>query len=298
MMTTREAFLKFRSRLELTQKEQTDASRHQKDIRAEIDKRFSVDRDFLSGSYARHTKTKPLRDVDIFCVLGAKEKGYRSKHPSVLLDDVAEALVDKYGRGNVKRDERCVTVTFPTVVVSTEDESTGDQVVSFDVVPAFSSGTDFEIPSVTGNWIKTNPEKHAELATRKNQGFSGEWKFLVRMIKKWNAFNGKPVPTSFLLEVMALNIIHGDFGGEYPRELKAFFASAANRTSETWNDPAGLGEPLTKGWNQQTRNRAQDALWQANNLIAEAIRLDRDGKHGEALRHWRERVFGPIFPLS
>lgn len=298
MSTIRDAFLTFRSRLELTQGEKDDASRRQKKIRAEMDKRFSIDRDFLGGSYARFTKTKPLQDVDIFCVLSEKENGYRKKHPSALLNDVAEALVEEYGRENVKKDDRCVTVSFPSVVVSKEDESTAEQVVSFDVVPAFAVGSDYEIPNVTGNWIKTNPEKHAELATKKNQAFNGEWKFLVRMIKKWNAFQGKPVPSSFLLEVMALNIVHGDFGGDYARELKAFYASAANRVHETWNDPAGLGEPLTQGWTSQRRDAAKAALWDANNLVAEAIRLDREGKRLEALHFWRDRVFGPMFPLS
>jgi predicted nucleotidyltransferase len=298
MITVREAFLKFRSRLELTQGEERDASRRQNNIRSEMDKRFDIERDFLTGSYARHTKTKPLRDVDIFCVLGDGEKDYRKQHPSILLGDVAAALTDTYGRDNIHQEERCVTVMFPSVVVGTEDESTGDQVVSFDVVPAFAIGRNYEIPSRTGHWIQTNPEKHAELAIKKNESFGKQWKFLVRMVKKWNAFHGKPVPSSFLLEVMALDIVCGDFGGEYQREIKAFFASAANRVFETWNDPAGVGEPLTQGWTDQQRQEAKDALWQANNLMAEGMRLDRDGKRGEALRFWRTQVFGPIFPLS
>jgi len=36
---------------------------------------FDLKTDFLSGSYMRHTKTKPLKDVDIMFVLGSKENG-------------------------------------------------------------------------------------------------------------------------------------------------------------------------------------------------------------------------------
>src|SRR5258708_40361558 len=90
MLTVTEGFRKFRSNLELTQKEQDDASRRQKDIRAFMDECFDIDRDFLTGSYRRWTKTKPLKDVDIFCVLGEDEREYRSKPPKVLLSVIDE----------------------------------------------------------------------------------------------------------------------------------------------------------------------------------------------------------------
>jgi len=96
MISTHEAFKKFRSRLELNQREQEDASRRQKRIRAVMDKAFAIEDDFLTGSYRRWTKTKPLKDVDIFCVLGRKERHYRDKAPAVLLADVEAALIDEY----------------------------------------------------------------------------------------------------------------------------------------------------------------------------------------------------------
>src|SRR6266581_486439 len=102
MLTVTEAFRKFRSNLELTEKEQDDASRRQKDIRAFMDECFHIDRDFLTGSYRRWTKTKPLKDVDIFCVLGEDERHYRAKHPSALLGAVEGKLVEKFGRDCVK----------------------------------------------------------------------------------------------------------------------------------------------------------------------------------------------------
>ena len=57
MLTPNEAFRKFRSNLELTQKEQDDASRRQKEIRALMDESFKIADDFLTGSYRRWTKT-------------------------------------------------------------------------------------------------------------------------------------------------------------------------------------------------------------------------------------------------
>ena len=101
MISIQDAFKKFRSRLELNEREQQDASRRQKRIRALMDEAFAIEDDFLTGSYRRWTKTKPLKDVDIFCVLGKKERQYREKAPAVLLADVEAALIDEYGKENV-----------------------------------------------------------------------------------------------------------------------------------------------------------------------------------------------------
>src|SRR3546814_7161967 len=69
MLTVDEAFRKFKSRLELNEKEQKNASARQTEVRDYLVTKFAIDRSFLTGSYARYTKTKPLKDIDIFFVL-------------------------------------------------------------------------------------------------------------------------------------------------------------------------------------------------------------------------------------
>ena len=46
--------------------------------------KFAIDRSFLTGSYARYTKTKPLKDIDIFFVLKDVREGIIAprRHPS------------------------------------------------------------------------------------------------------------------------------------------------------------------------------------------------------------------------
>ena len=82
MITVNEAFETFRQRLELSETERTNASKRHTEVRACIRANFSVDRDCLTGSYDRHTKTKPLKDVDIFFALGEKEKKWRESRPA------------------------------------------------------------------------------------------------------------------------------------------------------------------------------------------------------------------------
>ncbi|HWA15274.1 MAG TPA: CBASS oligonucleotide cyclase [Gemmatimonadales bacterium] len=294
MITVTEAFRKFRTRLELTDREQADASRRQKEIRELLAEHFAREEDFLSGSYARYTKTKPLKDVDIVYVLHDDERGeYRTGHlPGKVLSKVEAILVDEYGRDNVRVQRRSVSVQFP---------ATGDdeRVVSFDVVPAFTRGDHYEIPdtSTTKGWTETNPRTHAEKATAANEAYGGEWKGMVRMLKRWNQEHDKPIKPSFLIEVMALQILRPPFNGNYPYEFMGFFATAKTRILEDWADPAGLGPPVSDSMTPAQRRQAADVLAAAANAVRDAIQLGKAGREGDALRAYRA-LFGDLFPLS
>jgi hypothetical protein len=299
MLTIKEAFYKFRTKLELTQKEQDDASRRQKEIRGVMDESFKIQHDFLTGSYARWTKTKPLKDVDIFCVLHDDERPtYRNnQHPSKLLNEVERVMVKKYGRESVSKQRRSVTVEF-------KDAQDEERVMSFDVVPAFTVGNPdkeghYELPdeATSEGWTETDPRVHRDLAIDAQKAFSNEWKGMVRMAKAWNREKGKPVKPSFLLEVMALSLLRPPFGGDFPREFMAFFHSVANRIHETWPDPAGLGPPVSDAMDTAARDAAKKALLEASYSIREAMQLSAAGQNGEALKAYR-RLFGPFFPLS
>jgi hypothetical protein len=294
MLTITEAFRKFRKRLELTQKEQDDASRRQKEIRQVMNRAFNIADDFLTGSYKRFTKTKPLKDVDIFCVFHDDERPkYRDgKPPSVVLAATEKVLAEEYGTNNIGRQRRSVTVRFP-------DGTDEERVMSFDVVPAFTKSSHFEIPdtATAKGWTETNPKIHAEKATAANEAFNGEWKGMVRMAKRWNETKSKPVKPSFLFEVMALEILRPPFRGDYPYEFMAFFATAADRIDDDWPDPAGLGPPVSDSMNAADRATAKQALTQAHHMIREAIQLSRTGKNGDSMRKYRD-LFGDLFPLS
>src|SRR5437867_5810139 len=281
VITISEAFDKFKSRLELTDREQNDASRRQQEIREYLREQLEIDRDFLTGSYARWTKTKPLKDVDIFFVLGRKERGYRDKHPDVVLEKFRDVLAPKYGQDRVSLGRRSVQVDFGVQVV---EDQTDDQVMSVDVVPAFAKGSHYEIPDrTTGVWVMTDPEVHAELATKANKAFSEEWKPLVKMIKKWNQTAGKPVKPGFLLEVIALDLFVPEFSGGYPYELKSFFATAADRIKETWGDPAKLRPAVSDQMDEAKASVARGALLAAEQAVTRAIRLAKSGRQDDAL---------------
>ena len=298
MLTIDDAFRKFKSRLELNDKEQKNASTRQREVRDFLDTKFKIDRSFLTGSYARWTKTKPLKDVDIFFVLKLDEDHYRSKAPSVVLTDFHEALAERYGSKATKQN-RSINVDFG--VKADDEDNTDYRVISVDVVPAFDKGNDFEIPDDDlGKWIMTNPQTHADKAVVAHQAYGSEWKGLVRMVKYWNnnpEHGEKPVKPSFLIEVMALQCLHGGWGGSFDREMQALFATLADRIFDEWPDPAGLGPPISNGMDAARKTRARELLRAAEREATLAIDHVRRGRNGEALRTWRA-LFGPKFPLT
>lgn len=299
MLTVEEAFRKFKNRLELNENEQKNASKRHTEVRDYLAAKFKIDRSFLTGSYARHTNTKPLKDIDIFFVLEEDEAHYRSNSPSVVIDDFYSVLVEKYGEDAVRKQARSVNVDFGVVVDA--DDNTDYRVVSVDAVPAFANGSDYEIPdSGTGGWIKTNPEIHASKAIAAHQAFSNEWKGLVRMVKYWNnnARHGeKPVKPSFLIEVMALQCLYGGWQGRFDYEIQGFFSTLADRIFDEWPDPAGLGPAVSDSLDSARKERARKFLMAASSEATVAINHARRGRNGEALKAWRT-LFGPKFPLS
>jgi len=294
MINVPEAFEIFRQRLELSETEQKDAIRRHNDVRACIRATFDIERDFLTGSYARYTKTKPLKDVDIFFCLGAKDRHWRNKHPYEVLQAFEQCLAAKYGADSVDPGRRCVTVEFEKRNPTADEEG---KVLSNDAVPAYELSDCYEIPDRNlGKWIKTNPDTHREESTAKNKALDGKWVPLVKMLKRWNRSADSPITPSFLIEVMALELVDPPFTN-YPSEIRRFFAAALDGIARDWPDPAGFGPPVSDQMTPQKRQEAIAALRTAEVKAARAVRLEQQGKIGEALALWSE-VMGKYFPMS
>jgi hypothetical protein len=293
MLTTKEAFEKFRTRLELSETEKKDAARRQTEVRECIRGGFDIKTDFLSGSYRRHTKTKPLKDVDVFFALGAKEKWRRDKPPIEMLQAFERCLKKQFSDVEICR--RGATVEFEKIYYPEDHEG---KVLSIDAVPAFEcEGGDYEIPDkVTGTWIKTNPEKHKEQATAKNKELNERWVPLVKMAKGWNRANEKPIKPSFLIEVIAEELVEAPFS-TYPDEIRNLFAAMEVNIGRTWPDPAGLGPPVSDQMTPELVTKARKALQEAQRKATLARRAEETGRQGEALGIWHE-VLGDYFPRS
>jgi hypothetical protein len=280
-----DAFQKLKETLEITKSEEDLASRRHREIREYLHGELDLSDDFLTGSYRRETKTKRLKDVDIFIVLnpdGANGE-WRDRAPRRVLEDLAAVLRRRYPSVSIGR--RSCTVEFG------KDE----EIMSFDVVPAFEHRDGgYEIPDRTsGDWVRTDPTIHADLATKKNGACGKNWIPFVKMAKGWNRHAEGPVKPSFLLEVMALDLVKEPFG-RYQDEMRWFLASAADHIMDRWPDPANLG-PDVNQMDTAEKTAAKRALTEALEVAEEAVRLEDAGLDRAAVEEWR-KLFGWRMP--
>lgn len=126
---------------------------------------------FLSGSYARHTAIKDIKDVDIICVLNIQ---WDITEPQVVLAWLQDALQRYYKK--VEQQGRSVRVI-------TNDD------VQLDVVPAVPiSHTDgpLRIPDRDVKaWVISHPKGQIAFSERRNKETDGYFVQTVKIFKHW-----------------------------------------------------------------------------------------------------------------
>lgn len=281
-----DAFAKCKSTLKITATEQKFAISKHKDIRDLVRETWQLDDDFLTGSYRRETKTKKLKDVDIFVVIdpAGPQADLRDKDPSIVLEELRKLLKTKYS--DVVADGFACTVKLG------KDE----EVASFDVVPAFKrKGGGWEIPDAErSDWISTNPKTHHEQSSKKNGQCADKFVPFVKMIKGINRNFDEPINPSYLLEVMAQGLVSTPFG-RYQDEVTWFLASAAERVTEDWPDPAKIGPTVNGTMSLAERHYAAETLTEWQRIAEKAVRLEDAGEERAAVDEWK-KLFGWRMP--
>lgn len=277
-----DAFANLRHNLEITQTEQDTAVRRHNAIRDYLKARWDIEDDFLTGSYRRDTKTKKLKDIDIFAVIhkDGPQGGYRAQPPGEVLSALEDLLRDQWP--DARRDGMAVVIHY----------GKDDDVMSIDVVPAFDrEGGGYHIPDPSaGDWIATNPKRHHELSIAKNAEYDGKFVPFVKMVKGINRELGEPVSPSFLLEVMAQSLVKAPFG-RYQDEIALFLATAAEQINQQWPDPAGLGGDVNTVMSHGQKLDAAAALRSAQATAERAVDLEDDGQERAAYDEWK-KLFG------
>jgi hypothetical protein len=259
-MSLSAAFRQLRQDLELTGLQKSEVVQRQQNLRAAISEDLLVVETFLTGSYVRQTLIGPLSkaDVDIVVVL---DQSYAARGPRNVLELVKRVLLKTYPRTpSISRNGQAVTIEFSDF--------------SVDVVPAFRQNGGFSAfrpmysicDSGSDGWIQTNPKRHIEISTEKNQSQAGRLVPCVKMLKAWNRTVGRPL-RSFHIEVLAWELFgtstwyFGATMGEDWINVRAFFADAQERLARKQPDPAGTG--------------ADVGAYLASPLLAEAISKTR-----------------------
>ncbi|HAU76573.1 MAG TPA: nucleotidyltransferase [Agrobacterium sp.] len=250
-----------------------------------------VERDFLSGSYARNTSIRPKvgadgvvrPDVDIIIVTNYTTVDT----PDDVLSDLCEALEDAYTVERINR--RSIKLITPNA--------------EMDVVPVIDWGLQYKIPDrETGEWRLTDPPGHIEWSRDRNEEFGGRLKPLVKLFKWWRRENnsGKR-PKGFVLEVLAAKhapqseIHYGEAFAKMLENIHAQYAFEADLGNKPFiEDPSVIGSDIL--------SKVTVAQWQAFiakvKTYADYARKAQSAENMEdATWYWR-KVFGSRFPAT
>ena len=278
-----DAFDNLKSNLEITKTESEQAQTRHRLIREHIEGHWELVDHFLTGSYRRDTKTKRLKDVDIFVVVdpdgpqGSLADGTGTAAVRALRDVLAKRWSD------LDADHNVVTINY------------GDEdVASYEVAPVFPrDGGGYSMPNGIG-WMDTDPPEQHRLVTAKNKTCGEKFVPFVKMVKGINREAGEPIEPAFLLEVMGLDLVVEPFG-RYRDEIRFFLASVADQIGEDWPDPVGIGPDVNAGINPERRRQLSVMVhgWLA--VAEEALQLEYEGKERAAVETWR-KLFGWRMP--
>ena len=292
-MKLAEYFRKFLSNIEPTPNQAREAASGHATLRSHLEsddnsKECVLDT-FLSGSYARNTATRPVKDVDIISVLDLDPS---NNTPDAPLSFLQQVLREYYS--SICRQRRSLKITL--------------SYVTMDVVPAVAPwGLESQllIPDRDLScWIPTHPKGHIAHATQLNAALKDRFVPLVKAMKWWrdDKISNARRPASFLLEVITgIAVTGGSFDSMAAvvcgcfQSIRALYgANAAAESIPVVADPALAGNDVASDWPKEDFLAFMAAADKAADLSEAALKSqDKD----QSIALW-QAVFGTDFPSS
>jgi len=209
-----EEFEKFRSKIEPTEKEKSTISASHNKMRDILQNstEISVVDSFLTGSYARQTMIRPLKDVDF--LVQVNYGAHKNDNSLQLLNKVRKVLSKAY-------PSTPITITLPCVKVQFN-------YCHFEIVPAFAiEGNEdlFKIPANVGiGWQQTYPKIPDKWMTQENKKAEGLFIPTIKILKRWRDIHCRQL-RSFHLEMLTRMAFDNYKIENYADGIWAFFAS-------------------------------------------------------------------------
>ena len=171
-----------------------NAKRAHEELRERLEKDEQISQanpeTYLTGSYARNTALKTIKDVDVILLI---DLNHNETEPEVVVRWLEDALLRHYK--NVRPQGRSVNVTT-------------DSGFDLDVVPSVPF-SDSESPVWIPDrdvqlWVETHPKGQIEFGVKRNKSTDGYYKHLVKIFKHWRDRLSSEAsrPKSYVLECL------------------------------------------------------------------------------------------------
>lgn len=154
----------------------------------------SISGTLVFGSYKRDTilprKFDEKSDIDVLVIFNQFQKEYS---PETYRNKLKKFATVKYPRTPVLKDH-------PSIVLELSS-------IKFDLVPCrICEGiwsNYYQIPSKNGDWMDTYPKEFNKKLTNTNNKYNSIVKPVIRLIKRWNAYNNYPYASYDLEQIIA-----------------------------------------------------------------------------------------------
>jgi hypothetical protein len=291
-----------------------------------------ADRDFIGGSFARHTKNWPLDDIDIYLPLDGHDLVYQQswlRLPYTVVSDgvlTANPLLNSRWMNSFSISSRKLIHEFAAVLRRHYPQETrvtpnGEAVsirmshgatksgdgLGYDVVPCFSLKPDdpddlsfYLIPDGHDGWLRTNPRIDAYISGKIQADNFKTFRKAVKLVKYWNTETLSGALGSYYIELaLARAFLERNNKGEYIQSISfgvALGLWAVQQALEKGNQHAWIphAPPVEPG----SVNPVERLLLSYAALAAgSAWEQEKAGKETKAIQTWGQ-IFGASFLAS
>lgn len=209
------------------------AKAHRASLKACLERSFTLDYFFQSGSSGNGTNVYGLSDVDFMAVVPRSQLKQNSDRTLIQFRDVLKA---SFSSTNIHISKPAIVVPFGLNGRETTE-----------IVPAELTGHNskgdalFEIADGSGGWLKTSPRAHNTYVTDTNISNNYMVKPLIRFVKAWKYYNDVPI-SSFYLEMRVAKYVNTyctTRGLSYLVDLHYFFNYLSMNGLASLQDPVG-----------------------------------------------------------
>jgi hypothetical protein len=292
MKTVDGAFGAFDHNLNLDRSERDQAQEMHQEIREELTDAGVIADSFLQGSFARKTMLKPLKDIDIVCLLD----------PALW-----EELRHADGPGKAMESFKSpIRTRWPDVEFDVGDEPAGKALrLSFpwldftvDLVPAFETDDEYVLigDRDEGTWEPSNTRIQLRRVRDRNQATGGRF---VHQVREGKALKKNHEPElEFVTGIVVESLAYAAITRKMPDKLAiaGFLNHAAKAVRGPVLEPAGEDDVTVK-WTAQERSTAERVFAQAAEQARIALALEQDGDVQGAIAAWHD-LLGEDFPWA
>lgn len=261
------------------------------DVRHELARAGLIAGSFLQGSFARKTMLKPLKDVDIVCLLP---------------DYLWEMLRGSDGPGKAMESFKQPLVgCWPGIQFDVGDEPAGKALrltlpgVAFtiDLVPAFDHDSDYVLigDRFEGTWTPSNTRVQLKKVSDRNRVTGGRFVHQVREAKELTKHHKD---LEFISGIVVESLAYSVIDREVPDNVA--IARILDHAKEAVKGPVlepGGEDDVTAKWSGEERETAAQVYARSSRQAAEALALEHGGDMDAAIDVWHS-LFGDAFPTA